>query len=990
MKSARWLTAALTVLTALTAMPAQPDRDKDYSTELPRILPKEPADALKTFQLRPGFKIELVAAEPLLRSPVAMDFDENGRLFVAEYPEYNQYASKKPHGKGCIRLLEDPDENGRYRKSTIYADNLDSPVAVACWDGGVFVGCVPDILYFKDTRGDGKADVRKVVYTGFGRDAAGEAMMNSFRWGLENRFVLSTSLAGGGVRRADQKEARPLSVRGQGFIFDPRSLDFEVTSGGGQHGMSLDDYGRMFVCGNSDPIHLVMYDGRYLARNPYVQAPAAAINVAPEGKYTKLFRISPNEPWRVLRTRLRKEGVVPGSDEGGQPSGFFTGATGVTIYRGDAWPEEYRGNAFVGEVAGNLVYRAKLEPSGLELTASRADANVEFLASSDNWFRPVQFAHGPDGCLYVIDMYRELIEGAAFLPPMILKHLDPSSGVERGRIWRLVPEKFERRKPPQLGKASTVELVALLEHSNGWHRDTASRLLYQRQDRGAIAPLRKLTGSASPLGRMHTLYALAGLDALTPADLLPRLEDEDARVRIHALRLAERLEAAPAIRAALEKRLDDPDRGVRYQLAWTLGLVKGEMSARLLAKLAVRDGADRWARLAVLTSSAGRAGELFGLLAAEKDFRRSAHGKQMLAALAAQVGGANRPDEVAALVRALDGLPEDEKALSQEVVRSLASRLPPKAREQLAALTSGRTPALLADLLRDARKIAADDKQPTADRAAAVRTLALASFTEVRDLFPALLTLRQPAPVQAAALEVLGRFDSPDVAGIVLVAWTGLSPKLRATAAETLLSRPAWIHAFLDAVEKGKVARGDIDPARVQLLQAHADKGIRERTAKVFAGTGLARRQDVFEKYRPALKLDGDRARGKMVFKTHCSACHRLEGVGEAIGEDLKAIRDRGLEAVMLNILDPNREVKPQYLTYYVSTTAGRTLTGMITAETATGITVRRPDGTSETLLRVDIDELRSTGLSFMPEGLEKQIDLQAMADLLAYLDSIR
>src|SRR5262249_13624891 len=367
----------------------EPPRDKDYSAELPRIAPKEPADALKTFKLRPGFRIELVAAEPLIHSPVALDFDEDGRMFVVEYPEYNQYANKNFKGRGCVRLLEDMDADGRERRSSVYVENLDAPVAVACWDGGVFVGVVPDILFSKD-------GVRKPVFTGFGRDHAGEAMLNSFQWRFDNRFHVSTNLAAGNARRAAKPDARPLSVRGQGFLFDPRSGDFELTSGGGQHGMSLDDWGRTFVCANSDPIHLLMYDGRYLARNPFVQAPAAAVNIAPEGKFTKLHRISPNEPWRVLRTRLRKEGVVPGSDEGDQPSGFATGATGVTVYRGDAWPAEYRGDVFVGEVANNLVYRAKLEPKGLGLVARRADPDVEFLASTDNWFRPVQFANGPD------------------------------------------------------------------------------------------------------------------------------------------------------------------------------------------------------------------------------------------------------------------------------------------------------------------------------------------------------------------------------------------------------------------------------------------------------------------------------------------------------------------------------------------------------------------------------------------------------------------
>jgi putative membrane-bound dehydrogenase-like protein len=981
----------LLILVALLIPALLAGADKDYSSELPRVAAKEPADALKTFKLRPGFRVELVASEPLIRSPVAIDFDEDGRLFVAEFPEYNQYANPAFKGHGCVKVLEDTDGDGKYDKATVYAADLDSPVAVACYDGGVFVGSVPNILFCKDTKHDGKADVRRTVFTGFARDEAGEAMLNSFRWTFDNRFLVSTSLAGGKVRRADEKDARAVEVRGQNFIFDPKSLTFALTSGGGQHGLSLNDWGRMFVCENSNPIHLAMYDARYLAHNPYVQAPAAAVNIAPDGKYTKLFRVSPNEPWRVLRTRLRKEGVVPGSDEGGQPSGFFTGATGVTVYRGDAWPEEYRGNVFVGEVANNLVYRARLEPSGVGLTAKRADKDAEFLASTDNWFRPVQFAHGPDGCLYVIDMYRELIEGAKFLPPQILKHLDVSSGIDRGRVYRIVPEGFKRPKPVRLSKATTAELVALLEHPDGWHRDTASRLLYQRQDRAAAAPLKKLAAeSKSPLGRAHALYALDGLKALDAPQVLRALDDADPRVREQAVRLAERVEEAPAVRARLGKMTDDTDVRVRYQLAFTLGLVGGEVPAPALVKLAVRDGADSWFRFAILCSCADHGGAVFGALAANRDFRGTAHGKALLAALAGQIGAANRTNDVAAVVKALDGLPDSEKALAQDVVRGLVSRQPAAGREKLSGAAGGRAGALLADLLREARRAAADDRRPPEERAAAVRTLGLAPFAEVREVLASCLTPRQPQPVQAAALEALARFDDAGVPALVLAAWSGLSPRLRATAAETLFARPTWVGAFLDAVEKGKVKTGDVDPARIQLLQASGDKALRERAARLFAGTKLSKRADVVAAYQKALTLKGDAAKGKGIFKTVCSSCHRLEGVGESVGAELSAIRDRGTEAMLLNILDPNREVLPKYLTYYLETDKGRALTGMITAETATGITLRRADGTSETVARVNIAELRSTGLSFMPEGLEKQVDVQGMADLLAYLNSIK
>jgi putative heme-binding domain-containing protein len=733
-----------------------------------------------------------------------------------------------------------------------------------------------------------------------------------------------------------------------------------------------------------------MYDGRYLARNPFAQAPPAAVNIAPGGKFTKLFRISANEPWRVLRTRLRSEKIVPGSDEGGQPSGFFTGATGVTVYRGDAWPAEYRGNAFIGEVANNLVYRAQLEPDGVGFSARRADPEAEFLASTDNWFRPVQFANAPDGTLWVIDMYRELIEGAAFLPPQILKHIDVSSGIDRGRIYRIVPEGFERRKPPRLGQATTAELVALLEHANGWHRDTAARLLYQRQDRAAVAPLQKLAATSRSLGRVHALYALAGLKALEAAPVLHALDDANPQVREHAVRLAESFEAEPAVRAGLEKLVNDPELRVRYQLAFSLGLVQGEMPARALARLAIRDGADSWVRLAILTSAASRAGDLFGRLSGDRGFRGTPHGRTLLNALALQIGAANRASDVAAVIKAIDALPAADETLTRELVRSLVSKQPPAARGRLAGADGGKAGAILADLLQEARQAAADEKRDPAERAAAIRTLGLAAFAEVRPLFAAVLSPRQPQPVQVAALETLARFDDPAVPALLLQAWPGLSPQPRATAIEALFARPAWIAAFLDAVERGTVKPADVDPARIALLQASADATLRSRAARLFAGNRLGQRQEVVAAYQKALQLPGDVGKGKAIFKKDCAACHRLEGVGESIGADLAAIRDRGLEAVLLNILDPNREVKPQFLGYTLVTDTGRSITGMVTAETATSITLRRPDGTTEMVLRVNVEEFRSTELSFMPEGLEKQIGVEAMADLLAYLNSIR
>ena len=784
-------------------------------------------------------------------------------------------------------------------------------------------------------------------------------------------------------------------VRRQNIRFDPRTNAFEPTSGGGQHGMTLDDWGDTFVCDNSNPIQHLAYDAKYANRNPFVVAPSPVVDINAAGRYPNLHRISPPEPWREARTRLRKDKLVPGSDEGGQPFGFFTGATGVTVYRGDAFPAAYRGNIFVGEIANNLIYRAKLEPKGLSWSAERAEKGREFLASKDVWFRPVQFANGPDGCLYVVDMYRELIEGAAFLPPQLLKLVDVAGGIDRGRIWRIVPDGFARPKHPQLGKATTAELVALLESPNGWTRDTAARLIYQQQDRAVFPALRRLAAnSPSPLARMHAIYALKGLRELTSPVVSAALKDPDPRVREHALRASEGFGLSAALANRFEEVINDPDPRVRCQFAFTLGSFRQDFAqasvTRWLAALARKDGGNERVRFAILCSVGDRAADLLARLLGDEKYRATAGGKALLLALVAQTASAIRPDELADVASVLDKLPDTEKALARELVQAFVTKLPPAAREKFAGLASGKAGAILRDLLADATKTAGDDKADPAARATAIRTLALAPFAETKPLLAKCLDVRQPQPVHLAALEVLARYDSADVPAIVLAAWPSMSPKIRATAVETLLARPAWVHAFLDAVEKKVVLPTDLEPARVQLLLKSPDEKVRTRVAKLFAGNGPSKRPDVLAKYQKTLDLKGDPTKGKVVFKESCAACHKLDGVGEAVGPDLASIKGRGLESVLTNIIDPNREVLPQYYTYLLVTDDDTIISGMIAAETANTVTIRKTDGMSETVQRVKIASLRSTGLSAMPEGLEEKIDLQAMADLLAYLNSIK
>ncbi len=486
------------------------------------------------------------------------------------------------------------------------------------------------------------------------------------------------------------------------------------------------------------------------------------------------------------------------------------------------------------------------------------------------------------------------------------------------------------------------------------------------------------------------MCTLAGLGALREGDVVAALSDLEPRVREHALRLAEPFCKDEArVQKRMEDLLGDNDPLVRYQLAFSLGAMQGTKPAPALAALAFRDAADPWMRMAILSSVSACTGEVFHRLADNAGFRSTRHGQALLTALAAQTGAADRTDDLAAVLNELDGSLAGDKPLSGDIVVALLSRASAASQAQLRAAGGGHARAILAEILTGARATAADLSRPADKRAAATLSLRFATFEDVRELLAELLGTHQPPVVQTAAIDTLARFDDIRMASILLRAWSELSPKLRATAAEALFARPGWAQAFLDAVEKGAVGRADVDPSRLELLKKYPAAAVRARAVKIFT-TAQPRRQDVVEAYQNSLRMSGDRERGKAVFKEQCSACHRLEGVGRQVGADLAAIRDRGIDSVLLNILDPNRDVMPQYQSYVVATTSGRVVTGMIADETANSVTIRQPDGGDETVPRHQIEELRSTGLSFMPEGLEKQINVPAMADLLAYINSVK
>jgi putative heme-binding domain-containing protein len=797
----------------------------------------------------------------------------------------------------------------------------------------------------------------------------------------------------------------PLTLHSRGIRFHPETPgSLQPTSGGGQYGLAPDEWEHWFTATNSQHLRHIVLPDHYLRRNPALAVSAVTLDIPDHGAACQVHRISTFEAWRVERTTRRKEG------KGGYdprrfpttelvPGGYITSACSPVVYAADNFPAAYRGNVYVCDPANNLIHRDVLIDHGATFTAKRAsgEESCEFLASTDNWFRPVHLTLGPDGALYMLDFYREVIETPLSLPDDIKKKLNLESR-GRGRIWRISAEGQARRKPA-LRKASTKELVEHLSDGNLWWRLTAQRLLVERQDREAVTPLRELAVTAkSAPGRVHALWALHGLNALNDADIERALKDPEPGVREQALRLAdERLSTSSGLRAAVVALSDDPSPRVRFQLAFTLGETDSPDAVRALARVARRDAGDRWTQIAVLSSTRSSGVGLLETLVKDEEFTAQATSSQLqlLNRLAALVGAKANDAELGRALGLLVGTANGTNPWQIAILDGLGQGLQNSSRS-LARLWEQPPPALKESVARvrpifeQAVSISRDAKRLTAERVAAIRLLGRGPFASAASAAPELLAPQTPPEVQLATVRALSSHPSPEVADLLLASWGGYSPTVRREVVESLFARADRLPRLLTALEEKKVLGNQLEPLRVEKLRKHPDAKLRERALRVLTGQAAPERQKVVGAYRAALDLKADAARGKDVFKKNCAVCHRLENEGFEVGPDLlSALRNKSPEQLLNDILDPSREVDPRYLNYQITTKKGQTFSGLIAADTASSVTLRRGEKAEDTVLRDQIEEIQATGKSIMPEGLEMQLSKQELADLIAYLQSV-
>jgi putative membrane-bound dehydrogenase-like protein len=921
-------------------------------------LPLNVEESKRAFHLRDDLKVDLAVSEPLIASPVAIDWGLDGRLWVVEMKDYPNGVDENLTPGGDIKVLESTHHDGHYDKATVFLDHLRMPTGVMVWGKGVLICAAPDIIYAEDTKGTGKADLIKVLYTGFGPKNE-QWLVNGLAYGLDNWIYGASSIANDPIHSTLTNQTIDLGNRD--FRIHPETGALEPAEGRTQFCRPTDDFGNAFANDNSNLLWNYPLPEHYVARNPATIAPGQVL--CPRG-------YDFNQLYPVARMLVRFN--EPNS------AGRTTSACGPAIYRDSLLPHDLYGNAFGCEPVHSMVYRLLTEPNGVTFSAHRApeEQHSEFFASTDNWFRPVQVRTGPDGALWVVDMHRFVIEHPRWITPDRMMTLDVRAGADMGRIWRILPKDKEPQSIPDRSVMSTADLAAALDTDNGTVRDMIQRVLVERKDKSAVTPLESLVrkSTRAPV-RLQALCTLDGLGAVSADLLQTALHDEHPGVRRQAVRISEPLlDREPAVLQALAQLAKDADETVRFQVALSLGESSSAEAARVIGDIAVKEVGDAWFRAAVSSSAVHQPLVILQTFIAGAP--NSAQRDDLIAQLV-HTGAAHvdHVPELVAIIAPKDAAqPWNLKALGKlvDAVQADDGSLPAEAKDAIAA----------------ARSIAADKHADTALRAAAIGLLARGSEPSADDLklLAAFLQPQSLPELQNAALASLGRSRGPKPPAMLIAYWKTASPAQRNATLNLLVSRPEWTLVLLDAVEKNKVQLAEIPiTTRVRILKIE-DTTVHARAQALLSTTRPSTRQEILKQFESVGEMKGDATRGAAVFNRTCVSCHHLSNLGHAVGPDLSALTDRSPRALMIAILDPNAAVDGKYFAYDLQLRDGRVLSGIITSETASSVTLLQPTALSETISRSDLVKLRNTGLSLMPEGLEAGMSKQDLADLISFV----
>ena len=933
--------------------------------------PRSPASSLHMMEVHEGLRVELVAAEPLVMDPVDLAWGPDGRLWVAEMADYPLGIDNKGTPGSRIAFLTDRDGDGTYDQRTLFCDGLETANTVLPWRDGLLVVAPPKIWLLRDTTGDGQADRKEILYEGFGRGNE-QHRGNGLTWGLDGWIYVANGDNGGTIRST--RTGKELTLGGFDLRIRPDTGQMEFATGVTQHGRNRDDWGN-WVAGNNSNAWQIALEDHNLRLNPGVEQPPARHS---------LFGVVDLYPSSQVLSHYRGyQRPPPGSP------GRLTSACGFTFSRGSLFSDVVAPSIYFSCPVHNCVSRREVSWNGVLMQTRRAEkeAQSEFLRSRDSWFRPTSLRTGPDGGLYVADLYRLVIEHPEWIDTGLTREMIADgrlrAGHDRGRIYRILPATGKAPQPPQLAGLSPEQLASALDSPNGWQRDSAHMMLTwldQPAREAAIPVLRGiLRHSSMPEARLQASSALSDLQGLEGKDLSVALADSHPEVRRNGLRIGNLTSDKLLVQAT--NLLKDESPQVQMQAAYALAHTDDKEVGSALGRFLLAHPDHAYLRASGLTAARKHIGAILATVLHEE------HNASSLAL-------------VEAIITQLP--PEEAGSVVPELIQELIDRLG-KSRDNLQSTfssaaglmrISSESPQIptwrtaLAPVFMEARRTIKDPRSHLPHRLAALKLISQSGEPATdTSLLLSLLNPKTPSDLQVAIIPVLLREKNPAMIRSLIGRWGEHGPALRRAILDTLMSRTELTSLFLSLVtETMTELKASIDTGRRQLLLNHKNEEVRTRAQALLGGATTPHRQAVIAQYSDALGGEGDRLLGKEIFAGQCASCHRLDGVGRAVGPDLASLTDRSPRAYLTAILDPNQAITQNWMMFIASLRDGTTHAGAVAQETSSAITLVNIGGDRSTIPRNEIRSLASTGRSLMPEGLESSLDLAQMRHLLAYL----
>lgn len=944
-----------------------------YAQPLPEDRALTPKEALGSMRVPENYVVELVAAEPLIEDPVHLAFDAQGRLWVVEMRDY-------PEGNGgrggCIKILEDINQDGQFDKATLFMDGLSWPNGVYPWRDGAVVSCAPDVFFARDTNGDGKADETKVLVTGFPA-ANPQHRVNGFAYSLYHELHFNSGDS------ADQvtvtSDGSRTKVAGRDIVLDVDRGLIHLTTGTSQYGRSRDDWENWFGNSNSFPTYHFVIEEDYLRRSKQAIEnttqqmfdPPVTPPVFPASRTVDRF----NDLWTANR---------------------FTSACSAIIVRDARYDIDGKSSLLVCEPVHNLIHRSLLTPLGATFAARRApgEEQTEWFRSTDPWSRPVFVDNGPDGAMYVADMYRQFIEHTEWIPLSWQERIDVRAGEGKGRIYRVRHKDLPSQPFPNITEYSTAQLVELLTSTSGTLRDLAMQQLIWRNDDTAQTLLLQLaTSSESSVARLTAWATVRAMKGLTPDQLVLGLNDKHPDVRRLVLRWSETLaEQDSALRANIlrlaqqELNTEVPSR-LALQYILSLGQWEEAEASMVIARMLAAHGNDPWILAAAATMKPVHDAALADIMVKQFQDRELPVTQRKRAIVwltrwLTDSSNSSNKSNIEKFLQELEIVGSDDPA----TIELAAAWLKTLRKEPLDQL-----PLKLQEGAKNATTYVNNEKFSESQRIAWISWLGLLDEYGTRDsstLYTLLISTNSIELRRAALQRLLVMPDRDTAAGLINL-WSKMSSDLQLNVTTALMSKASWTENLLAAIASAKIPVTDLDPASIAMLRGHENENIRKQAEKLFGTNSKVDRETLVATLVGQINERGDASRGEVLYRKHCAQCHQATGELSAIGPNLAALTDRSTQSLLTAVVHPNKAVEAKYKQRILVTTEGETLKGVVIQENASGVTLGMSDGSRRTIPSNEIEASRDSDQSLMPEGFEKTLSTEELSDLIKFLQTV-